>query len=118
MSERMTTACIGSASRLSQRHIGATFDGTRYDTYGDKATFMNVADALPYFPASAPITERACYWKWLVVGTEGDVIVASMLSVWRAVAFALEGRRGSVALPQLLCVDAHTRHLGGRDVTP
>ena len=45
---------------------------------------MNVADALPYFPAHLPLRERASYWRLPVEGTDGDVLIASLAGMCRA----------------------------------
>ena len=44
-------------------------------------TFVNYSEALPYFPSSAPLAERACYWEHKKFGTSGDAIFASLSSM-------------------------------------
>ena len=66
------------------RHLaqfaGISYGGTRYTAYGDKAVFVEVTDALPYFPDTLSVNKRQCYWHVKLSTGYDDVVICSFNS--------------------------------------
>ena len=72
----------GALSKYFAEFLGISYGGTRYNAFGDKAVFVEVADALPYFPDTLPVDQRLCYWNIPRSNGRDDVVICSLFS-WR-----------------------------------